>query len=67
MTDSKKILYSLTFAIFCGIVPLHAQDSIAQNQPAKWSLQECLDYSAKNNYKLNTLRLSKRNSEQNLL
>ena len=67
MTDSKKILYSLTFAIFCGIVPLHAQDSIAQNQPAKWSLQECLDYSAKYNYKLNTLRLSKRNSEQNLL
>jgi len=63
----RQMLLGISLLIFCGISPLSAQDNTTQPLPVKWSLQECLNYSVKNNFELNTLRLSKRTSEQNLL
>lgn len=47
--------------------PLIAQDSTPSTLPAIWSLQDCLDYAMKNNIQINSLRLSRMSSEQNLL
>ncbi|WP_245957449.1 TolC family protein [Chitinophaga flava] len=44
-----------------------AQDSTLPALPAVWSLQDCLDYAMKNNIQLNSLRLSRLSSEQDLL
>ncbi|WP_212000273.1 TolC family protein [Chitinophaga sp. HK235] len=44
-----------------------AQDSTLSSLPAVWSLQDCLDYAMKNNIQLNSLRLSRLSSEQDLL
>lgn len=41
--------------------PLQAQDT------AKWTLQQCLDYAARHNINMNTLRLTQRSTEQDLL
>lgn len=62
----RKILASL---LLCwGIIPgVQAQDSTAMSLPAKWTLQQCFDYALKNNIQLNSLRLSKQSSEQDLL
>jgi outer membrane protein len=50
-----------------GNITLYAQDSSQQTTPVKWDLQTCLNYAAKNNYALNTLRLSEKTAEQSLL
>jgi outer membrane protein len=55
-----------------GLVAVHAlsvqaQDSIAQQYPAQWDLQTCLDYASKNNIQLNTLRLSQQINNQDVL
>jgi outer membrane protein len=51
--------------------PLWAQtgaaDTTLQNLPAKWNLQDCLDYAIKNNITINTFRLSQRSTDQDLL
>ncbi|TQM51023.1 outer membrane protein [Arcticibacter tournemirensis] len=44
-----------------------AQDTNATDLPEVWDLQTCLNYARKNNIKINSLRLSKKSSEQNLL
>lgn len=44
-----------------------AQDSSGVGLPARWSLQECFDYAMKNNIQLNSLRLSRMSTEQDLL
>ncbi|MCF6408039.1 TolC family protein [Chitinophaga filiformis] len=51
------------------IDPLHAQDSTALpgQLPGKWDLQACLDYAKANNITLNSYRLSRLSSEQDLL
>ncbi len=46
---------------------LYAQDSTLQDLPAQWTLQQCFDYALKNNIQLNSLRLSRMSSEQDLL
>lgn len=46
---------------------LRAQDSSFVNLPAKWTLQQCFDYAGKNNIQLNSLRLSRLSTEQDLL
>lgn len=46
---------------------LNAQDSTLQDLPAQWTLQQCFDYALKNNIQLNSLRLSRMSSEQDLL
>jgi outer membrane protein len=47
--------------------PLSAQDSSRQHDPVKWDLRTCLSYALKNNYEINSLRLSRKTAEQNLL
>ncbi|WP_223233292.1 TolC family protein [Chitinophaga sp. CF418] len=51
------------------IIPLHAQDTTALpgQLPVKWDLQACLDYAKANNVTLNSYRLSRLSSEQDLL
>ncbi|WP_245752347.1 TolC family protein [Chitinophaga arvensicola] len=44
-----------------------AQDSIAATLPVQWTLQQCFDYALKNNIQLNSLRLSRLSTEQDLL
>ena len=44
-----------------------AADTALQNLPAKWDLQNCLDYAIRNNITINTFRLSQRSAEQDLL
>lgn len=57
-------LFSLGFLME---TPLWAQDSTGHPLPSKWSLQDCLDYAIKNNITINTLRLSRRSADQDLL
>jgi outer membrane protein len=38
-----------------------------QQLPAQWTIQQCFDYALKNNIQLNSLRLSKMSSDQDLL
>lgn len=45
---------------------LKAQDSSVA-LPAQWTLQQCFDYAMKNNIRLNSLRLSRMSTEQDLL
>ncbi len=62
---ARKIL-SFLACLACFVnTSMYGQDS-AQT-PVKWDLQTCLDYASKNNYELNSLRLSKQTSEQSLL
>jgi len=44
-----------------------AQDTMVRPLPVKWSLQDCLDYAIRNNITINTLRLSQRSADQDLL
>ncbi|HTQ27105.1 MAG TPA: TolC family protein [Puia sp.] len=58
--------------LLTGILLLMTMLSKAQNYdslqfPAKWDLQTCLGFALKNNIQLNTIRLSKKVSEQELL
>jgi len=46
---------------------LKAQDSSSVTLPAQWTLQQCFDYAMKNNIRLNSLRLSRMSTEQDLL
>ena len=42
-------------------------DSALQNLPARWHLQDCLDYAIKNNITINTFRLQQASAQQDLL
>ncbi|MBO9731688.1 MAG: TolC family protein [Chitinophaga sp.] len=56
------------FLFFLLTGPLvRAQDSSFANLPTKWTLQQCFDYAGKNNIQLNSLRLSRLSTEQDLL
>lgn len=61
------VLSFLVFLVCCNISLLRAQDSAVTALPAKWGLQDCFDYALKNNIQLNSLRLSRMSSEQDLL
>lgn len=65
---SRYIHRVLFLVIIFRIVPLHAQDSTALpgQLPAKWDLQACLDYAKANNITLNSYRLNRLSSEQDL-
>ncbi|PUZ24582.1 outer membrane protein [Chitinophaga costaii] len=56
-----KCIFLFTILCCCYCKPLQAQDT------AKWSLQQCLDYAARNNITINTLRLQQRSGEQDVL
>ncbi|MFY0253382.1 TolC family protein [Chitinophaga sp. 30R24] len=56
------------FLLFFSVNPmLMAQDSSFVGLPAQWTLQQCFDYAMKNNIQLNSLRLNRLSSEQDLL
>ncbi|SEP40353.1 outer membrane protein [Mucilaginibacter sp. OK283] len=59
----------LLMGLCCIVIPMNpviAQDT-TQMASLKWDLQTCLDYAKKNNIQLNSLRLSQKTSEQELL
>lgn len=66
---SRYVHWLLSGALIFGFIPLHAQDSIALQKvlPAVWDLQACLDYARTNNITLNSYRLNRLSSEQDLL
>lgn len=66
---SRYIHWVLFLIFMLRIIPLHAQDSTALpgQLPSKWDLQACLDYAKANNITLNSYRLSRLSSEQDLL
>src|ERR1700754_463279 len=59
------------FILFVLTNPLWAQtgtaDTALQNLPARWNLQDCLDFAIKNNITINTFRLNLRSAEQDQL
>ncbi|MEV4883037.1 TolC family protein [Chitinophaga ginsengisegetis] len=60
--------FLLIFIFLLSVKPrLNAQDSTMLQLPAQWTLQQCFDYALKNNIQLNSLRLSKMSSDQDLL
>jgi outer membrane protein len=66
------MVYKITFSIYlyfivCTQVLLLGQDSNYQKPSVKWNLQQCLDYSDKHNFALNSLRLNKETAAQNLV
>jgi outer membrane protein len=61
-----KILCGTLFIILSSFSAF-AQDSSLLNNPIKWDLQTCIDYAKKNNIQVNSLRLSEKTSEQELL
>lgn len=63
-----KIVKKLIFCFICLMCfRADAQDTSATDLPGVWDLQTCLNYARKNNIQINSLRLSKKSSEQNLL
>ncbi|PWV56639.1 TolC family protein [Chitinophaga sp. S165] len=61
--------YILFLIFIFRIIPLYAQDSTALpgQLPAKWDLQACLDYAKANNITLNSFRLNRLSTEQDLV
>jgi len=66
--------YTAILALMVVLLPtrplraqVSVQDTLTRPLPAKWSLQDCLDYAIKNNITINTLRLSQRSADQDLL
>ncbi len=65
---SRYIHWVLFLVFIFRIAPLRAQDTTALSGhlPAKWDLQACLDYAKANNITLNSYRLNRLSSEQDL-
>lgn len=63
------ILIVATVFLYAGTLKAQVDtpDTTARPLPVKWNLQDCLDYAFKNNITINTLRLSKRSADQDLL
>lgn len=66
MVKRNCILPGILLLLF-STSQIHAQDSSLQHLPSKWDLQACLDYVARNNIQLNTLRLGQEIARQDLL
>lgn len=60
--------YILLLIFIFRITPLYAQDSTALpgQLPVRWDLQACLDYAKVNNITLNSFRLNRLSTEQDL-
>lgn len=67
----KRKVAILSWILFAVTNPSGAQtvtaDSALQNLPARWHLQDCLDYAIKNNITINTFRLQQASAQQDLL
>jgi outer membrane protein len=63
----KAIAYCIIFfACICNFSS-HAQDSTLLLAPVKWDLQTCIEYAKKNNIQINSLMLTEKTAEQELL
>lgn len=63
----KNISFFTWFALlFCGQT-VSAQDSLYHDLPKVWSLKDCIGYAKKNNISINSLKLSSKTAEQNLI
>lgn len=60
---------SCFFILHVVTAPLKAQtaDTALQNLPARWTLQDCLEFAIRNNITINTFRLQQRSADQDLL
>jgi outer membrane protein len=65
--NMKKIIIIILTCLGGFFVPAQAQDSIGQQLPKQWTLQDAINYALKNNISVNTLRLSAQSSQQDLL
>lgn len=63
----KYLVISMTAFLVCCYTPLKAQDSINKQVPLIWDLKSCVDYARKNNISINSLRLTSKSDEQNLI
>ena len=63
----KRNLFTYLIVILVFPLPLLAQDTILQNLPLQWTLEECINYAKNNNIQVNLLRLSERSSNEDLL
>lgn len=65
---SNYIHRFLFWILIFRIVPTYAQDTAASQVqlPEKWDLQACLDYAKTNNITLNSYRLNRLSSQQDL-
>jgi outer membrane protein len=63
----RKLIFGMIFIIGCSDNFLLAQDSSNKAIPQQWSLQNCLDYAKQNNITLNSLKLTAKSSEQDLI
>jgi len=61
----------LSLILFAATHPAGAQtgttDTALQDLPARWNLQDCLDFAIKNNITINTFRLQQASAQQDLL
>ncbi len=62
----KKLL-TYVGIIFLYPVSTFAQDTIVQNLPLQWTLEDCINYAKENNIQVNSLRLNERSGEEDLL
>ncbi|WP_214070291.1 TolC family protein [Mucilaginibacter sp. dw_454] len=61
-----KLKFTCTLLLLLGLTRLYAQDSTLVGKTIKWDLSQCIDYAKKNNIQINSLRLSKQLSQQDL-
>lgn len=62
MIAGKTGIVSVVFLLL-----LYGSTAGAQDSTATWTLQDCLDYAIQNNITINTLRLTQRSTQQDLL
>ncbi len=59
----KKLL-TYVGIIFLYPVSTFAQDTIVQNLPLQWTLEDCINYAKENNIQVNSLRLNERSGKR---
>ncbi len=63
----KTTAYFIFYFVCVCNISLHAQDSAQQQGAIKWDLQTCIDYAKKSNIQINSLGLTEKTAEQELL
>lgn len=61
------IINSFTVISICHTFYIQAQNIEKEPLPTAWNLEQCISYSQKNNIQINTLRLTEKSTEQDLL
>ncbi|MEO4006890.1 TolC family protein [Flavobacterium sp. CAU 1735] len=61
------IINSFTVISICHTFHIQAQNIQKEQLPSVWNLEQCISYSKENNIQINTLRLTEKSTEQDLL